>query len=339
MDKKIAIKKECVIISPLDFRHFVLDIPRVNEKYQKQTVAFALKSCYPGTEDNTSIDYAYKNSGVIGIAVSNTKLKNLQIETKKLISPTLVISNMFHEGIFITCATDWIEIQILNNDNLIEIHTFASQHIDSVLDLLKATRELYVSLKITIVNFDSDISTFETECCNYGWEYNSVNFNELLNNRIERKSLVFKEKKTSNKRVFYYSLITTLILISVFMSVYIISKKNSYKKTVEELKIEYNSLKKTSNIITKAPSLEKISYKQVNSLHEIISEIANTSDTIIITSFSYTKGNLRFEAENANAIAVLEKLRESSSMSDVTLIQSFIQENGKEKFIITGKVK
>ena len=332
-------KKENIIISPLDFRHFILDIPKVNMKYQKQTVAFALKSFYPGTEDNTSIDYAYKKSGVIGIAVSKSKLQTIKNGGNKLISPTLVVSNSFDNGIFITFAAEWIEVQVIDNGNLLELHSYSSFSIIPILDWLKRTKDVYSTLPVTLINFESEIMKLESECSQLDIKFTTLMFADLLNNSVERKATIFENKKSKSTANVYYISLFLFILVSTFVSIFTYKNKSSYEKKASELRFEYNTLKNKEHTNTQKKDDQKPTYKQVCSIHEILSEIVDASETIIISSFSYTNGNLRLEAENTNAISVLDKLKKSKNIYDVTLVQSYIRDDGSEKFIITGKIK
>ena len=79
--------------------------------------------------------------------------------------------------------------------------------------------------------------------------------------------------------------------------------------------------------------------KEVYSISDILSEIYKTSSSIRIISLSLNDNTLKFEAENATAIKVLDKLSESSLLADVVLHQSLPQENGLERFVISGKIK
>ena len=61
-------------VSPLEVRHYVLDIPVTKSKYQYNAVKFALKPLYPGNDDTAIIDYVIKNKRIIGIAGNSERI-------------------------------------------------------------------------------------------------------------------------------------------------------------------------------------------------------------------------------------------------------------------------
>ena len=91
MDFKVNIKSEkYYFISPLDARHYILNIPVTKRKYQYNAVKFALKSFYPGAEETTAIDYFCSKNKVIGIASSMYTIEKLKQSDKKIISPVIL---------------------------------------------------------------------------------------------------------------------------------------------------------------------------------------------------------------------------------------------------------
>lgn len=334
--------KKALLISPLEFRHFVLDIPKINEKYQKQAVQFALKSYYPGTDENTSIDYAYYNSKVIGIAVNTNKLNSIKNKNTDIISPSLVIMNSFKEGIFICCSKEWVELQVINEGQILSIHTFSITSIKTAFRKLKEFKNNnnFKNNEITLINNDGDISIFENLLQSEKYEYTVCAFDQLLNNAYALDIYIFNKNDTTSKNFIYYLFVIILTTILIITLLYTQTKKQKLESQLNNLKLEYSELKsemndKESLIIQN----NKPEINQVHPLYEIFSEICNTSDSIIINSFECLNNTIRFEAENANAIEVLDNLKKSDFIYDITLIQSIPKDDGKEKFIITGKIK
>lgn len=331
-----------LIISPLEFRHFILDIPKVNEKYQKQAVQFALKSYYPGTDENTAIDYAYFNSKVIGIAVSTNKLNDVQNEYANIISPSLVIMNSFKEGILICCSKDWIELQSVSEGEIISLHTFSTTSMKSAFRKLKEliNNSSFFNDKITLINNEGDISGFETFLHNEKQEYTICSFDQLLGKASYSNICIFNKKEGKSKGLIFYLFVFIVIAIFLTTLIYTQTTKRKLENQLQEIKLEYNKLKaeikENQSFTTKTDESE---IKQVHSLQEIISEIGSASDSLIINSFECINNTIRFEAENANAIEVLANLNKSDFIYDITLIQSIPKDDGKEKFIITGKVR
>ena len=110
--KKSVIEKE-VLVSPLDMRHYVLDIPVVKKELQVNAVKFALRSLYPSNDETTVSDFYYAGKNVIGIASNNDKLQNYKNKGKKLISPTKLINIIENNSIVLYFGDEWIEIQVI----------------------------------------------------------------------------------------------------------------------------------------------------------------------------------------------------------------------------------
>ena len=74
-------------------------------------------------------------------------------------------------------------------------------------------------------------------------------------------------------------------------------------------------------------------------LSDLFSEIYKSSYSMRILSISLNDNMFKFEAENSTAINVLDNLSESKIFEDIVLHQSIPQENGNERFVISGKLK
>lgn len=332
-------KQKRIIISPLEFRHFILDIPKINEKYQKQAVQFAIKSYYPGSDDNTAIDYSYKNTQVIGIAVNSSRLDILQKSYNDLISPTLLIANSFDDGIYICCFKEWIELQVIENGNLLSLHDFSSNETDLVINKLLNINNINNN-EITMISDDFDLSGFRSILENKGFLYKADTFESILKKASKKKSIIYGRKQKSFKSTFYTIILILLVLVLGFGCFFSWRKSSFYKSELAQKKVEYAELKDfLKNNSIKLEKETDIQIKTVHSIHEILSEVLRDSKNMTITSFSYSKGMIRFEAENAKAIEVLETLKKSEIIYDVMLVQSLPKEDGNEKFIITGKIQ
>lgn len=328
--------KNEILVSPLEFRHFVLDIPKINPKYQKQAVQFALKSYYPGTEENTEIDYAYKNTKVIGIAVNKERFVSLK-DNFKLVSPTLIVLNSYSQGLYITCSKEWYELFLFENGNIISLNTYSANDTSSIIKKINELQEQ--NKTVTLINNHTDIADFANFLTDNGYNIKTENFDDLQRKLPRKNIYLFQEKKTksTNKIVFLSSVVLTILLSIVCFITN--STKNKYKQQLAKTKEEYTELK---NSISETQTIETATIDNITSVHslyEILSEITNTSNSFVLLSFTYSNNAFRFEAESTKAIDILEALKESSFLSDLSLIQSLPQDNGKEKFIITGKIK
>ena len=120
-------------VSPLEVRHYILDIPVTKSKYQYNAVKFALRSLYPGNENSTVIDYVTKNKTLIGIAANTERIERLKENNKDIYSPALIICQIVKSGIALYAGNGWMELQIIENGVPQVLQVFSANQIEICL--------------------------------------------------------------------------------------------------------------------------------------------------------------------------------------------------------------
>lgn len=325
-------------VSPLEVRHYILDIPVTKPKYQYNAVKFALRPLYPGNENSTVIDYISRKKSVIGIAANSKRIETLKEEYSSILSPVLVVCQIIKNGIVISAGKDWLELQIIKDGFPVFLQAYSYRMYDKCLEDEGRLSEEYNFNENNKYVFLFDISAADLPC-----NFSEMGFSEkYIENyqkayKTESASLYIERKVKSNKAYLFF-LIPLLVLL-IFLDVAFYKKSQTLKQQAVEIKKTYQTLKQNNTSENSQNDILELSVKEVYSISDILSEIYKTSSYIRIISLSLNDNTLKFEAENATAIKVLDKLSESSLLTDVVLHQSLPQENGLERFVISGKIK
>ena len=324
--------------SPLEIRHYVLDIHVTKPKYQYNAVKFALRPLYPGNENSTVIDYISRKKSIIGIAANSKRIENLKEEYNLILSPSLIVCQIIKNGIAISAGKDWLELEIIKDGFPVFLQAYPYTMIDKCLE-----DEARLSAEYNFNDTNKSVFLFDVAAadlpCNFSEKGFNVKYIENYNKSYKIASAcLYIERKVKSNKAYLFLMIPLLLLLS-FLDVSYYKKSQNLKKQASEIKKTYNELKQNSLITNPQNENLKVSVKEVYSISDILSEIYKTSSSIRIISLSLNDNTLKFEAENATAIKVLDKLSESSLLADVVLHQSLPQENGLERFVISGKIK
>lgn len=328
--KKIENKE---IASPLLFRHYILNIPKVKDNLQLNAVKFALKALYPGNEDSTIYDYVITNNTVIGIAVNKN---NISKKNNILLSNYSLISNNIKTGNIITVSNKWYELLIIKNGIPLLLKAFSDFlqlkiFIDNVL-----LEKQYQNLPryIYFINENIDIEKYDI--------FMKLGYTQ------KDYALIYKQKKTKKSEIFSYKndktskkmfiILSSLILISFLICDFIFYKRaTNLELNANLIRQEYYAKKdllKYSNSETD----DFQSIKQQPSIYTIFMAISETSNTIRLISFDYDGEVFKFEAEKEKAIRVLNKLSELNIFDNLEIQQAVPQKDGFERFIIKGSI-
>ncbi len=293
---------------------------------------------YPGNENSTVIDYISRKKNIIGIAANSKRIETLKQEYSSILSPVLVVCQIIKNGIVISAGKDWLELQIIKDGFPVFLQAYSYRMYDKCMEDEGRLSEEYDFNENNKYVFLFDVSAADLPC-----NFSEMGFSEkYIENyqkayKTESASLYIERKVKSNK-VYLFFLIPLLLLLS-FLDVSYYKKSQTTKKQASEIKKTYQTLKQ-NNLITKSQNENSsVSVREVYSISDILSEIYKSSSSIRIISLQLNDDTLKFEAENATAIKVLDKLAESSLITDVVLHQSLPQENGFERFVISGKIK
>ncbi len=324
------------VVSPLEAKHYLLDIPVMKYKYQMNGVRFALKTLYPGNEENTAIDFFYLKNKVIGIAVNSKKIDDLKSSGKKLISSTKLVYNLAKEGIAISICHDWIELIIIENNELIYEQAFYPNQMEECLQQLKKEVSEYSS-SIKIYLFGSAFSDYSSFFENLNYEV--YNLEQEFSLILKKNCIIFDDNR---KKIPYIVIFLFCILISIaaLFDLILFNQARIKKQELENIKIAYE--KEKNNVeLQESFNVDEEDTSDITqySLLSIFSEIYKSSNSIRILSFSINNNEVKMEADNAKAILVVTFLTNSVLFEDVILNQSIPQDDGSERFIISCRIK
>lgn len=332
--------KKVLIISPLEAKHYILDIPKVTNTYQKQAVKFALKSLYPGTEEETVIDYSFSGKKIIGIAANLQRVNSYKKTYDKIISPVFLLQNEIRDGLCILYTNEWTEFILFESGHCILIKDFISKDIINIENFIKDFVSNYKSkYKINLIYKDTDYKIIEEFLLLEKINFLKINFLDIINKLSFSRCEIFNNRKKTKYFDIFYILLIILFFLLLFISVVFKNKENKITKLSQEKKETYLNLKKSLTVNSNIVEDNSYIINTYPSLYMELCEIYEASNSLIINSFSISNNNIRFEAEDKNPILVLNNLKKSEILENLSLLQSIPQENGKEKFIITGKIK
>lgn len=330
--------KKIYFVSPLEVRHYILDIPVTKPKYQYNAVKFALRPLYPGNENSTVIDYVSRKKNIIGIAANSKRIEKLQEEYNSILSPILVVSQIIKNGIVISAGKDWLELQVIKDGFPVFLQAYSYRMFNKCLE-----DEECLSAEYNFTDKNKSVFLFDVLAadlpCNFSEKGFDVNYIENYSNSFKIASAcLYIERKVKSNKAYLFVLIPLLLLL-IILDVSFYNKSKNLKKQVAEVKKNYQLEKQNISVSNSENEILENSVNEVYSITDILNEIYKTSSSIRIISLTLNDNSIKFEAENATAIKVLDKLSESSLLSDVVLHQSLPQENGLERFVISGKIK
>lgn len=325
--------------SPLEVRHFILDIPIMKKSYQYNAVKFSLKSLYPGNEDTTSVDYYCSKNKVIGIAANSEKISSILRENGKLISPSLVIQNTIKNGIILSLGKNWMDLQIIKNGDPQYLKAFSSNLSEICLEELNKLQVQYKNdnLPVKTLIFEE----VDPEICA---KIREIGFfpeksTNIFSPRILNSSSIFLPKK-KHKNSLVSSILVAYIVILTVLAFSLHNKASKTEKEAELIKTEYNNKKQEIYPLKIIETSKSTNVVHCNvSVYSILSEISECSPDLRILSLNISENTFRFEAEKANAISVLENIANSNMFYEVILHQSIPQKDGTERFLISGKIQ
>lgn len=336
MDNKVNLKNEkYYFISPLDARHYILDIPVTKRKYQYNAVKFALKSFYPGTEETTVIDYFCSKNKVMGIASSIFTIESLKQKDKRIISPVILAAQTQGRNIIVSVGKNWILLQVVNNGDVLFLNTFLMEEKDRFYRILKdlISKEEYIEFKKEVILYTEKNDVYEELIKLYNFEF-SKKEKIFVYTKTHKAQIFSKKKKESTIWQLVILFCIFVILITISLSFY---KKNLIlKDRLEEVKLFYQIEKE--NYIHEKQDKELKVKEEKKSVSFILTELYKISSSMKINNLNMSGKTIKFEAEDKNAIKIFDKLTNIVFFENVVLHQSVLQEDGAEKFIISMKV-
>lgn len=334
--------KKFIIVSPIEFHFFALELPSVKDEYKLNAIKFMIKSLYPGSMENTAIDYFSCNGKTIAVMIDNRILEKYKSEKAVLISTAFATECMELNGIFICQKDNWLEIKIRTDNKLDVLQSVSLEKEDEAEKLIRETikGKKYISLPVYIyqgekIDFNKVLKSIFKE-----HEINFLSLEDLFTTKRVSKSLIFEKRRNNNIiKILWF---TTVFIIVLLCSILFLMKKNlnELEKQKKIIKNDYEKQKSALENISEKPvnnNLQSTEYEY--SIACILNEFASCSEQIRLVSFSMTENKFVVELENANALEVYNRLLESKLFYNIQLHQVIPQNNGFEKFSVTGEVK
>jgi len=341
MEMKECVISDMIIVSPLEVRQYLLDLPPLKEAYRREAVVYALRTLYPGTQDSTVFDYRYTREKTVGIAVSSLRLEKYWSYNKPLVSSALVAAQTEKDAVVICAAESWTELQVIRRGVPVLLMCAGqpdSTGKDSIGTVLNDPA--YADLPVHIYTLpDAPLGNIDAhERCRTA---EKKPFSTLLTPAVVSKCTVFHQQKTGPGfgKIFSVSALLLLAVIPGTVDIRLYRRTQDMAEKLKAVKNEYEQKRAAAGI---RGTKTETPVQHINTqlpLNVILYEIHCAADNIRLDSITINGSSFKFEAENAQALAVLEKLRESPFFEDVTLYQAVPLETGGERFIISGKIK
>ena len=335
-NKKLA-QDKYYYVSPLEIRHYLLDIPVTKSKYQYNAVKFALRSLYPGNEETTSIDYLISKESIIGIAANSERIKTLKSQYDFLVSPVAVINQVVKKGIAVYAGDGWLGLQFIENGILRKLETFSENQImhcfqkyDELCTIYNITHEQKVLYIFDPIDA-AVINTFRS----HGFDIKNI---DTFKDSIKLQNTLLFIKRNKSVRPLPV-IICAIVFLVLFIDVLFEIKNKELVKETASLQTAYKTKKEKLMNKSSSNQVLTITSNKAISVYDIFTEIYKASPEIRILSFSMNDNAIKFEAENTSAIRVIEKLSEVFWFEDIKLHQSLPQQGSVEKFIISARVK
>lgn len=324
--------------SPLEIRHYVLDIPVTKAKYQYNAVKFALRALYPGNEETTVIDYVARKNSIIGIAANSERISRLKEENELILSPALLVSQLIKNGIVIYAGKGWLELQAATDGFPLFLQSYSERQFKLCLqNYSKLVQEYNFSSDQKIVYlFDSADDNIIEKFKENQFEVRYIK-NHTKSVKLNDASIFIERKNKINLLPLFISALVVLCL-SVW-DILLYQKSNNLNEQLVSIKQKYQTEKKQSFEKSALVTEDEFFQNEVFSSYDIFKEIYKTSASIRILSFSMNGDVIKFEAEKASAIKVLDELSKSQLFQELVLHQSLPQDDGSERFVISGKIK
>jgi hypothetical protein len=341
MEMKECIIADSIIVSPLEVRHYLLDLPPLRESFRKDAVVYAMRTLYPGTPESTVFDYRCLHEKTVGMAVSTTRLEKYRSYNKKLISPALAVGQFEKNAVAVCAAESWIELQVIRQG--VPVVLFCTGQSDTAVeDIIARTLadKAYDDLPVHVYTLPgASLERIEQyERCRNA---DRKPFSSILTSSVSSKSVVFREAKTGPDFVKILSVSAILLAAGIpgIVDFQLYRKAARAADNLQTVKKEYEQSRASALMQGTTQTPPERSIPEKLPLAAVLHEISGASAGIRLDSFTVNGDSFKFEAENAQALPVLEKLKKSAFFENVTLYQAVPLETGGERFIISGKIK
>jgi hypothetical protein len=344
MELKDCILPNAVIVSPLEARHYLLDLPPVKESLRLGAVTYALRPLYPGNAETSAIDYRYSRQKTLGVAILRRRLESYRNYGLPVVSAALVIAQFQQRGIAVCLSREWLEIQRIEDGVSMWLQCFAfdveriSAEINSFLDNPDCS-----DLPVSVYSLpDADTALIDSIDRLKGTQ--AIPIERILSARIIASCELFPPEGTKARNGAIRAVAAVILALACLSAGDIALASIARKETAKmlEAKSLYETRKAALLESRKASARSGESKTDVQEgipFYSILSEVHEVDDRLWCNSFEFSGGTFRFEAEGATALTVVAALQRSPFFSGITLQQASPSAFSGEKFVVSGQVR
>lgn len=358
---------DALLVSPLDFHGYVIDLPPLKTEHIDGAVRFRLRTLHPGDLAETSIDYSidtvlmrsFSRTGgsIAAFAVNNAVLETYQNQHVPLISGITIIQQSalkIEKGISlgILATADWIEVALLDDGNILASVAFDPQKDEHWSDQLANLPGFPLPESLNVFIISQNLASNNLQSISANLAQAGIVTPAMINLQQAFDSLSLKSggiftKKDTPSRFSRRHILEALLVLNLFAGTITVSQyANQAEIREKNLKKEYNKRKqfalemekiKTEISVLEGSGNASLS-QRVTSPYVIISEITANLHGAWIRSLIIRDDGFQLEAEGADSLAVLNSLNTSDSFSNVSLHQAIPSPVRGELFSISGSL-
>jgi hypothetical protein len=364
----IAIFKDrAFLISPLEAPVYILELPsKTNGSLPKEAILegeirHQLKALYPGTPENTVVDYKIYRSGkrntarTAAVFVISRPCRETYLNLKRPLIPGIsLMSAGMHRcgekaGVSILCTPQWIEAAFFENAVVRRYASCPMEKEGLPLTLIAPFPDGPDPVPVLLINAGLNEEQKEKTETALHRSFNRVLYTGINGIKLKGKlknAGIFNDTKNPSpiRRRGSIKVLAVLNCIVLLLSLRIIAAEKNrelyrLKNYCHEQDKRQNEAKRLEREITELVSRQTrgVRNKQLDP-YRIISQIQACLFNAWIKSLVLQEGNFNLEAEGADSIVVLQSLQASGHFSALTLHQASPSKYSGEQFTISGRV-
>ena len=223
----------------------------------------------------------------------------------------------------------------MQNGVINHINLYASQDLELCLNDLSNLFEHNAIESRNLILYSSGTLQFESFIKQFNFKI--LKRESEIPVSVLKLSSIYVEHKNNNKFMPLIIISALLIIILSFIDISLYKRSLAKQNEVVEIKKKYEAEKNKINTTTDINE-QQIALPQKYSIATIMSVISDIDVSMRILSFSVNNLEIRFEAECANAVFVLEGLSNSEFFENTTLHQSIPSDAGLEKAVFSMRI-
>lgn len=367
-----------VLVSPLDFRMHLIELPPVSDEHLEGSARIKLRSLYPGSLDGLAIDVPARQKNAAKVdqgcaktvvfAAENSAVADCRAHGAALIHPFAILSRYAHAfsskgqiGIMVT--EEWREyVRFSDGYPVLEAATVASasppldeaRTLFGLDDLSRmdifiirfGTEDPIVRPTDTISAADSSHDSARETNARSCRSFDLGTLLEIVREIEPAKDGIFypsREKKRLRGRIAAYALIAAnVIAFFALTEIRIAASSRELAKIKAQYSLHQDKIEAIRKAREEIKAVEKIEKKSINAIpsdpYSLLSALVDGLVNVEIRSLTVDGSAFQFTATAPDAVRVLSCIAAKPSFRKVSIQQSAKTEDGKELFTITGEI-